>query len=202
MRNNKKEKDEEKRILEDLQELQRLENDDYEENQKSLERKEKTKKIAVISAAIIISLLVLSYVFLRYPTYQVILGQIESGSVKENILKTSKITVIFEEKTLQESVNAWRNNPDMETTLCLRGSRKNETFIVDNTYQPTIFSQGYFHVSHEPCDEDTVLMFHTHPYKRCIASETDIRTLRNAQERNQEIAMIIMCEESRFSVYR
>ena len=188
-----------KNIEDDLRELEYLNEEPYDEESES--KFNMRKKILLVAGALFLSVLIISYVFLGYPLYGIIIGQMSSSPVRGNVLSTHGITVIFEGNTLQDSIDAWYKNPDVETTLCLRGSRDGNIFIVNNAYQPRIFSQSYFHVSHEPCDEDTVLMFHTHPYKRCTASKTDINTLRQSQQRNQEIAMIIMCEENRFSVY-
>ena len=188
-----------KDIIDDLKELEYINHETIDNDYET--KLEKRKKIILMGGAIFLSLLIISYVFLGYPIYGIIIGQMSSSPVKGNVLSTHGVTIIFQGNTLQNSIDAWYNNPDVETTLCLRGRRDENTFIIDNSYQPKIFSQSYFHVSNEPCDDETILMFHTHPYKRCIASETDLNTLEKAKERNQDIAMIIMCEENRFSVY-
>ena len=184
-----------KDIYDDLRELEYLnyENENPSENH--------FKKIIISVSAILISILFISYVFLGFPLYGIIIGQIRSDSARDNILRTNNLEIIFKGNTLDQSVKAWYDNPDVETTLCLRGVRDGNKITIQNLYQPKIFSQSYTHVSHEPCDDDTILMFHTHPYKRCTASETDLRTLARAKQRNPDIAMIIMCEENRFSVY-
>ena len=189
-----------KSIHEDLRELEYL-NDEKEDDKEYQDKEKRVRKIVLASGAIFLSVLIISYVFLGFPIYGIIIGQLSSGPVRGNVLTTQGIEVIFEGNTLQESRDAWFNNPNVETTLCLHGYREGNTFVVTNTYQPTIFSQSYFQVSHEPCDDNTILMFHTHPYKSCTASEMDLYTLARAKERNPEIGMIIMCEESRFSVY-
>ena len=68
-------------------------------------------------------------------------------------------------------------------------------------YQPDVYEESVSHVSFEPCSPDTTIMLHTHPYKRCIASDTDMNTLSETKKNNPEVIMVVMCEAKRFSVY-
>ncbi len=181
----------------DLEELKYLNDLDYEED----EPDPKWKKYIVIALAIFMVLLMSSYVYIGYPSFGVIEGRIVSDQVEGDRLELRGIEVVFEEDTLRDAILAWEDNPNVETSLCFHGEREGDIYIVNHSYKPEIESQSYNHVSHEPCDEDTILMFHTHPRSRCAPSQTDMRTLERTQERNPDVAMIIMCDYDRFSVY-
>lgn len=161
----------------------------------------KAKKIILIVAAVIMSLIIASIMYLQYPFFGMISGMIESRPMQGNTLNVGGITVEFQNGTREKVLQAYYDNPDVETSLCLEGTRQGNTYFINYAYQPTILSQSYTHVTHERCNEKTILMFHTHPYNRCVASEQDIRTLRQNQEINSEIGMIIMCHPNRFSLY-
>lgn len=162
----------------------------------------KYKKYYIILIALFSVILMSSYIYLSFPIYGIIAGQIESQQINENVLSARDINVIFQNQTNQIVFNSYNDNPDVETSLCLEGFREQNNYYITYVYTPTIYSQSYTHVSHASCSNKTIAMFHTHPYKSCIASRTDINTLRENQNKNPDVIMIIMCEPDRFSVYR
>jgi len=81
------------------------------------------------------------------------------------------------------------------------GIKENDVYYITSLEQPTMYEQAFNHVSFAPCSEESLILLHTHPYKKCIASETDINTLREMQQRNADVLMVVMCEPDRFSVY-
>ncbi|MFT4261199.1 MAG: hypothetical protein ACMXX9_02080 [Candidatus Woesearchaeota archaeon] len=168
----------------------------------SKQKNNKYKKYYIILIALFSVLLMASYIYLSFPVYGIIAGQIESQKINENVISTRDIKIIFENQTNQIVFDAYHDNPDVETSLCLEGYRQNNNYYITYAYMPVIYSQSYTHVSHAPCSNETIAMFHTHPYKSCIASRQDIQTLRQNQDKNPDIIMIIMCEPQRFSVYR
>lgn len=183
-----------KDIREDLKELQHLNEIDEDE-----ELPDK-RKYAFIGTIIIIILLITYFFF--GPFQHIIVGLFRSELISDNTLETQGIRVTFRGNSLDKMSDVWYNNPEVENTLCLQGSKEENSYIIDHAYEPKIYGQSYTHVSHEACDSSTIIMFHTQPYKSCLASETDMRTLERAKKRNPDIVMIIMCEGKRFSVYR
>ena len=171
--------------------------EEFEENQKR-----KGKKYVILFLTILSILLMLSYFYLGFPLFGIIAGQIESQRIQEGQLNLRGVTLQFLNETEQIVFKAYTNNPDVETSLCLEGQVMQDNYFVTNAYQPEIFSQSYTHVSHAPCSNETIALFHTHPYKSCLASEQDIQTLRRNQQENPAVIMVIMCEPDRFSVYR
>ncbi len=190
-----------KDIYDDLEEMKDIEEDIRDDERDEELSRRKKRMLVIIPGSIFLSLLMLSYIFIGFPMHNVISGQIRSESPEGHVLRTQGLELLFLGNTLETATDAWHDNPDVETTLCIRGERDGNRYILEDAYKPEIFEQSFTHVRHEPCDDETILMFHTHPYKRCLASEADINTLRNAQRNNEDIVMMIMCEEDRFSIY-
>ena len=61
--------------------------------------------------------------------------------------------------------------------------------------------QTYTEVSFKACPDDTLIMLHTHPFKHCEASRTDLNTLRKQKRVNENLLMIVMCEDNRYVIY-
>ena len=181
-------------MFKDLGELEHL---NYEEE----DTKPRYRRVIVAIGSLLTIILLIGYFLLGYPIGNIIAGQIKSEKVEENILRTNDIEVVFLGNTLEETFSAWTET-DLETVLCLHGWKNNNTYTVDYAYTPRISEQSYHYVRHAPCDEDTIIMFHTQPYKSCLASSTDLNTLEKVKTRNPEVIMLIMCEQDRFSVYR
>jgi len=152
----------------------------------------KTAFVKII--AILLVILMLSFIYLNYP----IIGQLVSKPVTDNTLYLKNVSVVFEDKPLAIIQEAYTS--ELETTMCLQGTHTGNKYTITNVYTPKIYSQSRTHVTHAGC-EDTLILFHTHPYKSCIASGTDMNTLKKNQETDPNIIMIVMCEQNRFSLY-
>ena len=179
-----------KEILEDIKEL---EQEEHEES--------KLKKIFLYIGGILLALLVVSYIFVSWPMSSIISGQLESDSVKENILKTDDLTIIFEENTYDLLKEWYFDEQSVEFSACLLGEKKGKEYHITSLYQPNIFYQAFNEVRFEPCKKETLILLHTHPYKSCIASEQDMKMLNKSKEENPEVIMVVMCEPDRISVY-
>lgn len=184
-------------IEEDLEELRESEDPDKDDDHSDIS----LKKFIVILSSLFIAILISSYFLFGGLSFGASSSMIRSDKVSDSILSTHGFDVVFEGNTLQRSKKVWNENPDVESPLCFHGERSGSVYRVDFAYEPDIIDQSYTNIRHESCDEDTIILFHTHPYKRCIASQADMTTLRNAQRRNPDIAMLIMCDENRFSLY-
>ena len=160
------------------------------------------KRVFVIGGGVLMILLMISYIFVSFPMDKIIAGWSESDVLINNVVDVGEFLLIFEngvEKDLQE---LYFDEQKKEFSVCLKGDLTNGNYHIDSLYVPTMFEQTYNHVSFEPCDKDTIMMLHTHPYKSCVASATDMNTLRKMQSVNPEVVMVVMCESERFSVYR
>jgi proteasome lid subunit RPN8/RPN11 len=160
------------------------------------------KKIFIISASLIIALLFISLIYVQYPLFNVIEGRIESRSPNNNVLELKDFNIIFSDNAMNSLSASFSVNQEVETVRCLKGSIEGNNYYITEVYTPRIYEQSFRHVSSEPCSDDTIIMFHTHPYRSCLASDTDLETLKSNQERNPNLVMVIMCEQDRFSTYR
>ncbi len=180
-------------VLEDL-----TDEDLIEEYEKS---KNFNKKPLLLASAIILSLLMASYVYITYPTLGILLGLISSETVTDDTLVFRDNIVIFENNTLENIRSFYEERQRHEFPLCLQGEIEGSTYVVKDFYEPLVISQSFANVRHESCTPETIIHFHTHPHRRCQASNQDLISLRSQQEINPERGMLIMCEENRFSFY-
>jgi hypothetical protein len=159
-------------------------------------------KVLSISMAIMFVM----WIFAGFPIGGIIRGQIESEKIDSGKLKLEEFTIEFSESALNELLSLYYLNEGMEISVCMQGELDsnivfNDRYLIDSLYVPEIYEQSYSHVNFESCSLDTLIMLHTHPYKSCLASETDLSTLARNQEVNPDIVMLVMCEPERFSVY-
>lgn len=160
------------------------------------------KKAIIAFSALLIIFLFLSITYLQYPLFGIIEGQIESRSVDNNILQMKDFRVVFTDNAMESLKDSFSINQEVETSRCLLGEKNGEDYFISEVYTPKIYEQSFRHVTSEPCSNNTLIMFHTHPYKSCIASSTDLNTLNSNQKTNPDMIMIIMCEPDRFTVYK
>jgi hypothetical protein len=171
-----------------------------EELEKEHSKNEKFRKLFIRALAVFLVLLMLTFLYLGSPVYNYIFGLAGSSTIKENneLEFKNEITVRIDDEVLiflQELYNPLGD----ERAVCLMGEIKNDEYIVQSYYKPIIFDRGWNYVSHSPCTEGTIIMMHTHPFKRCAPSQTDKNTLRITQQTRPEIIMMVMCGKNRFS---
>jgi proteasome lid subunit RPN8/RPN11 len=160
------------------------------------------KKPLVWSMGGFMILLMLSFVFVTYPIGPILEGKIESNLIKNNQIDVGEFTIFFEGNSYDKLLQVYNPDLEYEISLCLLGTKKGDDYIVSSLYEPKIYEQTFDHVSFEACNQETIVMLHSHPYKRCVASNTDINTLASTQKVNPDVVMVVMCEPDRFSVYR
>lgn len=160
------------------------------------------KKIIFTLSSVIISLLMLSFIFVSFPIGNIILGQIESTPLQSNTLKIDSLTIQFQDQTLKQLQSIYNNQQKVEFSVCLQGTKQDSNYFITSLYEPKMYQQTFNHVTFEPCNQNTLIMLHSHPYKSCLASDTDLNTLKQTQKNNPDTLMIIMCEPQRFSIYK
>ena len=165
------------------------------------EEDSRLKKIFIFLMGTLLTLLMLSYVFVTFPIDNILASKIESTPLIDNILEIEELKIIFEDNTYETLKELYIEEQTVEFSACLQGEIIDNNYIINSLYQPTMFEQSLRHVRFEPCKE-TLIILHTHPYKSCLASQTDINTLKETQKQNQETIMLIMCEPDRFSIYK
>ncbi len=146
-------------------------------------------------------LLLASFIFLSYPIDHIIAGKLESHTPIANTILIGNLTLIFEQNTDQQLQTLYLNQQKVEFSVCLLGTKDLNTYHLTSLYTPKMYKQTFNHVIFEPCNKDTLIMLHSHPYKSCLASDTDINTLKQTKQTNPDILMVVMCEPQRYSVY-
>ncbi len=174
------------------------------ENEVLEEEDNKLKRILIVVTGLFLIFLILSFTFLRYPVGEILQGQIESERIIDNKLVLKEFTVIFENNTdiiLSNLYNDEQETKLVETSVCLKGIKLEKDYLINSIYYPEIHEQSFRHVEFSSCPIDTLVMLHTHPYKHCLASDTDLETLKKAQNSNPDVIMIIMCEPQKYNIY-
>ncbi len=153
-------------------------------------------KIVILFISLFLIFLMVSFSFVSYPIGNILQGMLVSEMPVNNTLSFGNITLIFEGNTLEKLEQIYFENQKTEFSACLIG----ENSIVTKLYQPKFFDKSFSHITSEPCSSDSIIMLHSHPYKSCIPSQTDLNTLKKAQVGNPDLLMIVMCEPNRFNV--
>lgn len=175
-------------IIEDLKEI------DLDEPPK------KASKIVLIILGIIGVFLMISFIFVTYPISGIIKGKLDSTLLENNQLKLDTFSIIFEDNSAQILESMYYEEQKNEFSVCLSGEKIDGDYYIDSLYQPAQ-RRSFNQVSFESCSPETLMILHTHPYKRCAASSADLVMLAGSKERNEDVLMVVMCEPDRFSVY-
>lgn len=159
------------------------------------------KRIILLLIGIFLVILMLSYIFVTFPIGDIIQGKTQSTLLQGNMLILPEFSIIFEKDTASALESLYLREQREEFSVCLQGKYAGNIYSITSMYQPQTYQRTFSHVTFEPCDAETLIMLHSHPYKRCIASQTDLETLRKSQAENQEMLLVVMCEPRRFAVY-
>lgn len=168
------------------------------------------KKTYLWLVGIIAVILMLSYLFVTFPLADIIIGRVDSQLLSHTTLKTKDVIIEFEPLILQQLQSYYLTNQQTEFSMCMGGRVEgriegagvgNTNYQITSLYFPPMYKRLFNQVIFEPCSADTLILLHSHPYKRCSASATDLKTLKKAQQENPSTLMIVMCEQERFSVY-
>ncbi len=162
----------------------------------------KIKKAILLCIGVFLVLLMFSYIFATFPIGDIIQGKAQSTLLQGNMLILPEFLIIFQNNTAGELELLYLQEQREEFSVCLQGKYENNIYSVTSLYQPTTYRRTFSHVSFESCNAETVIMLHSHPYKRCTASQTDLDTLQKSQEHNPAMLMVVMCEPRRLAVYR
>tara|TARA_Y100000034_G_scaffold50127_1_gene61841 strand:+ start:1485 stop:2000 length:516 start_codon:yes stop_codon:yes gene_type:complete len=160
----------------------------------------KWKKILVGLTGLFLLFLILSYFLVSYPLYPILASIFESKIAENKTIELDKFSIIFTEDTYDRLQEYYYQDLSVEMVVCLKGEIKGD-YIINKIYQPEILEQTYSHVSFKPCSQDSIILLHSQPFRHCIASEQDMKTLDIIKNRNKDSIMVIMCEPNRFSVY-
>ncbi len=165
-----------------------------------LEKDSKIKKIIVGILSIFLLILICSYFLLGYHLYTIIAGNYESHAIEGNKIFTEEYNIVFLNEEYENLKNNYLENENVEISACLRGY-KEKNYFIEEVYFPDIISQDVSHVTYKSCPAGTIIWLHSHPYKRCIASSQDIKTLKIQKNNFEGALMMIMCSLNQFNIY-
>ncbi|MBW3019479.1 hypothetical protein KY329_04835 [Candidatus Woesearchaeota archaeon] len=163
-------------------------------NSQEIEEEEKSPRVLIgIIGGILIILLV------SYFLFSDILSQtIGSEVVQNNTLLVGNYSIYFEGNTLAQLQQEYLGNQEREIKACLYGKVKGRNYYVENVTLPEIIDADVMHVKTAGCFGDPIITLHSHPVKKCLASQQDIDNFRKAI--NPELLLMVMCDTDRFAV--
>lgn len=174
---------------------------EHEIEEEITEEKSIFKKVIFLIIGLILITMFVSFVFVSYPVGNILAGRSESALIKSNVIFLSNFKIILENGTYEKLEGLYFNDRTKEISICMQGYKNDDDYYISSFYQPTVYDESVSHVSFEPCSSDTLIMLHTHPFKHCIGSDTDMNTLDETKKNNPNVVMVVMCEAKRFSVY-
>ncbi len=159
------------------------------------------KKIILLIMGLFIILLMVTFIFGTFPLGDIIQGKTQSSLLQGDMLILPEFLIVLKNNTAQALEELYLEEQQEEFSVCLQGTFENKIYSITSFYQPVTYQRAFNHVTFESCNVDTLIMLHSHPYKRCVASQTDLDTLKKSQEQNPQMLLVVMCEQRRLAVY-
>tara|TARA_B100000315_G_scaffold149474_1_gene138211 strand:- start:269 stop:796 length:528 start_codon:yes stop_codon:yes gene_type:complete len=167
-----------------------------------LPQKSKIKKFFILIIGLILVFLVSTYYLFAFGADDVLAGFIQSSKIDNKLtLEFKDKKIIFTKDSYEELLKIYDENLEVEFKACLKGNVKNNIYDINKIIIPKTYSQTYKSVRAEPCDTNTLIDLHSHPFRRCLASIHDITNFRRLKSVNENILLSVMCERDRFFVY-
>tara|TARA_Y100000310_G_scaffold345288_1_gene463441 strand:+ start:5787 stop:6353 length:567 start_codon:yes stop_codon:yes gene_type:complete len=177
------------------------EHEDFHEEYLEDEKPSLLKKIFLISIALFLIFLIIFYIFLTPSIRNIIVGIFESDTVENNVIEiNSSNYIIFTADTFGILKEVNNQDPELEFKACLKGTILDGDYYIDEVFIPKTFDQKYNSVTAEPCPPESLVSLHSHPLKRCIPSEVDLKNYEKFKQKNPDALLAIMCEPNRFNI--
>lgn len=154
------------------------------------------KKVLTVLLGLFLLFLLLGYFLLPLDT---LASLVESEIIKEGLVEQD-VSVSFENGSYEALLEKYKSHLSEEFKVCLFGEYDG-IYHVTSVYDVVMYEQAFDYVVSEPCPKDTLIALHSHPYRQCLASAQDLKSLEKAQEVNPYALIGIMCEPERFSFY-
>ena len=162
----------------------------------------KIKRVYIFILGLILVILISTYYISFYGVDEVLSGFIQSSKIDKNLsLEFKDKNIVFTKDVYNDLQKLYNENLELEFKVCLKGEIRENDYFIDELIVPEIYSQEYNKVISEPCDKDTLIDLHSHPFRRCLASFQDILNIRKLKSVNEDILLAVMCEEDRFYLY-
>ena len=183
--------------------LRNLKIDIKEANPEEELRKQKRKKLFIAALGLLLVVMTVIYLVPGDYVLSILEGQVTSYKLNDDLTidLNGDSKVIFDNSTYQQLRELYFAEQRSEFKACLTGHKSGNEYIVTGVYQPETLSQSFSHVSAELCNADTIISLHTHPYKHCTFSLTDVIGLDSVRKVNENAIIGLMCEPDRFNFY-
>jgi proteasome lid subunit RPN8/RPN11 len=160
------------------------------------------KKIIVISLAVILIVLFVTYLLTNSTVRSILEGLIESSKLQGYNIKKIDINITFSKEVLSELNKIYDENIGNEFKVCLKGYIEENSYYINEIYIPKTYEKTFNRVVAEQCSEDSLISLHSHPKKHCLFSQQDLKTFKSLKEKNEHVLLALMCERDRFNFYR
>jgi proteasome lid subunit RPN8/RPN11 len=180
------------------------EHEKFEKEQEEIDEPSKAHQFLIVGVAIILILLMLSFMFLRFPIGDIIHGLIKSEELIDNKIYSDNLIIEFDESIIEVIKSIYYQEQEINTVesiLCLKGEKSGNKYKINKIIYPEVVDQYFNKVRYKQCSNDTLILFHTHPRKYCVASDADLENLEKFQKSNNKTIMLIMCDNNKISVY-
>ncbi|MFC1753409.1 hypothetical protein ACFL96_08455 [Thermoproteota archaeon] len=176
-------------------EIQDIDIDDIEE------KPTKLKKVIIFIMGLFMILLFLSYFLIGPHTLNIIESMFISSKMDQFVVSGDDFEVVFDALAYSQLREIYFENQRYEIKFCLGGDIVEDTYFVKEILLPKQ-KGSYAQVVYTPCPAETIVSMHSHPYRRCRASEQDFKSFDNFRKTSPDAIMMVMCEEDRFFVFR
>jgi len=148
-----------------------------------------------------IGLFLIILIIVGFILAETLLGVIGSVQIDSVRLTHPQATITFTPAALNSLRAHYIANEHREIKACLSGNITADAYAIDTIFFPPINSASVVHINTPRCPQETLIDLHSHPVRRCLASEQDLRVYRSLLPTNPDLLMLIMCSTTRFSVY-
>lgn len=138
------------------------------------------------------------------PVSHSLYGKLVSQSFDKKQFTLGDISINFSDSIAKELSFIFQNNNNsrkVETSVCLLGLVDGKNYSIDKVFYPLITHPTYTEVSFNACPDDTLIMLQTHPVDDCVASKNNLNILRNQQKINENVLMLVICNDNNYALY-
>jgi hypothetical protein len=166
------------------------------------EKDSKLRKTLTMVGGIFLLFLFTPYFLFGSSIFPTLESIFESRESENNVIKIDQNTnIIFKEDAYSDLQQLYFKDLSKEFAVCLFGEKESNIYFVKEIFIPNTIDKSFNHIRFKSCPKETIILLHSHPFRRCIASEQDLMTLDNLKHNNNQSLIVIMCEQNRFSIY-
>lgn len=127
---------------------------------------------------------------------------VASEKIYEQEIIFPEIKIKFSNKALKNLQKEYLDNQHREIKACLFGKKEKNTLFIDSVDFPEIIDADVIHIETYSCPINAIGDIHSHPIQSCIASQQDLKVLKQRKTYDKEYIMLIMCGKERFSIVK